>query len=440
MCLPTHLTSVNETVSKLRKSEFLRNVLIIMTGSGSAQALGVVLSPVISRLFSPADFGIFGSFSSVAGVIAAGVTLQYSQAIMLPKGREDAINLFVLSCTSTFIVAVALSAVCLAVPSALSKVTKTTQMWVLAFLVFGTLVSGLNQSVQAWAVRAKSFKHTSLSQFIRSVTSNGSQVTFGLAGGGASGLIVSTVVADLVASINLTRGLIPDLRAMRTSIRRDRLKQLAKEYMDFPLYSASQNVINALSSGLPVLLLAHYFGIAVAGAYAFGSRIVQTPMGLVLGALRQVLFQKAAETQHRGYGLMTLYVKTTLGLFVLAVLPSLSIIVWGPSLFSWIFGVKWLIAGVYARYLMLWMLFVFCNLPAVLFARLIRIQRTVFFYDISLLGVRVLALVAGGLYLSAIQTIAAFSIVGAVMNIILIVIVGVNLRKREEENLTGAAN
>jgi hypothetical protein len=81
--------------------------------------------------------------------------------------------------------------------------------------------------------------------------------------------------------------------------------------------------------------------------------------------------------------------------------------------------------------LVIWLVVVFCNLPADLFARIIRIQRFVFFYDLALLAVRTLALVLGGLYLSALQTVMVFALVGAAMNAFLILKVGQTVMKKE---------
>ena len=72
-------------LGRLTKASFLRNVFVVMTGSAIGQAVGFALSPVISRLFTPADFGVFGSFGAVTGVFAAIVTLDYSLAVMLPR-------------------------------------------------------------------------------------------------------------------------------------------------------------------------------------------------------------------------------------------------------------------------------------------------------------------------------------------------------------------
>jgi O-antigen/teichoic acid export membrane protein len=56
----------------LRKSTFIKSVTIVMSGTAIAQGISFVLIPIISRFFSPSDFGIFGSFNSVLGVVAAG--------------------------------------------------------------------------------------------------------------------------------------------------------------------------------------------------------------------------------------------------------------------------------------------------------------------------------------------------------------------------------
>ena len=71
------------------------------------------------------------------------------------------------------------------------------------------------------------------------------------------------------------------------------------------------------------------------------------------------------------------------------------LLVWGPEIFVWVFGSQWYLAGGLARSLVIWMVFVFCNLPAVLFAKIIRIQRFVFLYDLALLAARALALAVG---------------------------------------------
>lgn len=418
-------------LTRLRKSSFVKNVLVVMSGTAVAQVIGFALIPIISRLYSPSDFGVFGSFNAVLFVIAAGVTLDYTQAIMLPKQKEDAINLFILSCVSIAMISACCLAVCLFAPTFLQGLIKAPNAWMPALLVLAVLVSGLNIAFQAWSVRVKAFKHTAASQVIRSLSSNGTQVGLGFLKGGPSALVCAAILGNALASLNLFRVLLPDLLAFRRHIRWDRMKQLAKDYRDFPMFSASRNVIDALSRGLPVLLLTYFYGIAVAGAYVFGLRILRVPMRFVLEALRQVLFQKASETFNYGSRLMPLYLKTTLGLFALALLPFLVLLIWSPQIFILVFGPQWRLAGEFAQSLMLWMTMMFCNLPAVLFVRIIRMQRTAFLFDVAVLASRALALIVGGTYLTESHTIMLFSVVGAMMNIIFIVMVGFAIMRKE---------
>jgi len=367
----------------------------------------------------------------VTGAIAAIATLDYSQAVMLPKQREDAGQVFLLSCLVTLAVTALSAGVCLLFPHWLLGLLETRNGWLLALLVLAVLAAGLNASFQAWCVRVKAFKQTSASQVVRGFSSNGLQVGFGLAQAGATGLILSSVLAEFLASLNLLRLIRGDLRAFLAGARWQRLKELASDYRDFPAYSATQNLLNALSNGLPVLLLTHYFGIAVAGAYAFGVRLLWAPTSLISGALRQVLFQRAGEMQHQDHRLSPLFLRSTAGLFGLGLLPTVVLGIWSPYIFAWVFGDQWRTAGEFARYLAFWLLFSFCNLPAVLFAPLIRIQRALFLFNSMLLIARVLSLVVGGLYLTPLQTVALFSVVGGVMNVALILLVGRELLKQE---------
>jgi lipopolysaccharide exporter len=417
--------------NELKRSAFVKNVLVVMTGTAMAQVISFGLTPIVSRLYSVADFGVFGSFSSFAAIIASGTTLEYTQAVMLPKDQKDAINLFLVSCLCTSAVGCLCFLCCLIIPGAINGLMQTSGFLALTLLVAATLISGLNKCLQAWCVRVKAFKTTSFSQVVRSLSSNVIQIGFGSVKGGAVGLIVASVLADLLASLNLICVLGPDLKRLWGDIRWERMKHLAAEYIDFPLYTASQNVINVISQGLPVFLLTYFYSITVAGAYAFGVRILQIPMGFVAGALRQVLFQKACETEHQGGKLLPLYAKFTVGLFALALLPSVLFFLWSPNIFSWIFGAKWYTAGEFARSLILWMLFAFCNLPSMLFARLIRIQRAIFILDLMTMFARTVVLVLAGLYLNAAKAVFLFSLVGAIMNLLLILLVGHKILEKE---------
>jgi O-antigen/teichoic acid export membrane protein len=419
-----------------KAGSFLRNLSIVMSGTALAQIFSFAMMPVISRLFTAEDFGVFGTFQSILGVVSAGITLQYIQAIVLPKEKKDAINVFFAS-----VIAVVLIAVILFVASVLFQdhvlgVINLPAIWYVYLAILASLIAGMNQAFQAWCIRVKAFKHTSLSQVIRSIISSGIFLVAGSMHIGALGLILGTIIANTAASLNLARVFVADLVNFRKDVSRKKIVEVANEYRDFPLYAAPQNLMNALSQGLPVLLLGHFYGIEVAGFYAFGVKMLQAPMGLVLNPLRQVLFQKATETYNQGGDLFRLYIKTTAGLVAVAFVPSLVLFIWAPQIFLFVFGEAWFEAGVYARWLVLWLFIGFSNVPSVLFARILRQQRNLFIYECVILGTRIAILVLGGIYFSQLSTIIFFSVLGFVLNLFLIFFVGVLIYRSWRKNVS----
>lgn len=78
-------------------SNFIGNVLKLVSGSVAAQILGILLVPIVTRIYSPDDMGVFQLFVAVSGILVIFSTFSYQFAIMLPKSEEDSANVFFLS-------------------------------------------------------------------------------------------------------------------------------------------------------------------------------------------------------------------------------------------------------------------------------------------------------------------------------------------------------
>ncbi|NQU87163.1 MAG: oligosaccharide flippase family protein [Mariniphaga sp.] len=403
-----------------------------MTGTAIAQIIGFLLMPVVSRLYTSSDFGVYGSFISLSGITASIATFQYSQAIMLPKKKKDAFNLFFMSCLSAVLVTFLVVIIIVLFPTSLQKLIKIPSAWLLILLPIATLISGLNQSLQAWSVRAKAFKHTASSQIIRTISSSGVWLLAGLKNAGFAGLIAGSVMGGILASINLIKVLYRDFKTFWISVSWANFRNLALEFRNFPFFAAPQNLLNAVSQGLPVLLLGHFYGIEIAGFYAFGMRLLMTPTGFVLKAMRQVLFQKASEIYNRGINLSGYFLKTTGVLVALAIIPGLILFIWSPQIFSFVFGQEWWEAGIYSRWLILWVFMMFCNVPSILFAKILRQQKNLFLFECLVLSTRMAVLVVGGAYWTALNTVIVFSILGLILNLFLILWVGILLFKQKK--------
>ena len=78
------------------KSDFNQNVITLITGTTIAQAIPIAISPILTRINSPEDFGILSIFVSITAIFGSIANGRYELAIVLPKKDEDAINIFAL--------------------------------------------------------------------------------------------------------------------------------------------------------------------------------------------------------------------------------------------------------------------------------------------------------------------------------------------------------
>ena len=78
------------------KSEFSKNVVTLMTGTTIAQAIPIAISPILTRIYSPEDFGMFALYFSILALVGVIATARYEIAIVLPKDDEEAIKILAL--------------------------------------------------------------------------------------------------------------------------------------------------------------------------------------------------------------------------------------------------------------------------------------------------------------------------------------------------------
>jgi len=356
------------------------------------------------------------------GIGACIATLRYDMALMLPKDDTDAACLLGVSEIAAVIVAGLAGVMCLAFGGPLGTLLRAPEivpwLWSVPVSIF---LAGTWQTLTSWATRRRQFHRASTSQVMRAVTAPGFQVAAGLYHPSVLGLVLGGMVGDVCASGTFASHVFRhDWPLIRASLQYSRMKQVARAYADFPMYTTPQSLLNTVSQCVPSLLLAHYFGVAVVGYYSFGVRIVQLPLNLVMASLRPVFFQRVAEVYNCGGDIYGLFKKSTLGLIGVVVLPTLAVVLFAPALAAFVLGSQWYTAGEYARWLTLWIAVGFCNVPAVLVGQIYRRQRTLLRFDVAFLVCRVLAIVIGGMFCTALHAVILFSVVGIVYNAALI--------------------
>lgn len=421
-------------ITELTKSSFIKNVAIVASGTAAAQVVSMVLSPIVTRLYGPEAYGIMGTFSAFIGVIIPISALTYPIAIVLPKSEKGAKGIISLSLLITGIVSLIIFFIILIFQDLIVNTLNLSSIEKYLYLVPLVLFfSGCMQTIEQWLIRIKQFTVNAKVTFLHSVLLNGSKVGIGLFNPSATVLVLLTSFSYALKAIMMV---IFNHRRNKKQINKITLNikdivRLAKEYIDFPLYRAPEEFLNAISRSLPVLMLTSLFGPASAGFYSLGKTVLNLPAQLIGKSVGDVFYPRIAEAANNEEDVTNLIKKATYSLAIVGIVPFGLIILFGPSLFSLIFGGNWITAGEYARWIALWSFFGFLNRPSVKALPVLSAQKFQLFYTIFMLATRILVMLIGYfLFTNDLITVALFGITGALLNFGLILITLGISRKR----------
>ncbi len=393
--------------------------MTLMTGTAFAQAILILSTPILTRLYSPEDFGIYGNFIAVTAIITVIVALRYELAIVLPKEDSKAKNILKLS----VLIALSISTFLFLLVVLFGDFLATNLNWIdreyLYFIPFYAFMVGLFQILNYWFTRTKNFKRQALAQSGKSFFTVGAQLLLGVfAAIGTFGLIIGQMVGQLFAVGFLLLFLLKNKNVRQMiSFKASELKKLAIEYKDFPLYSSWNSFINTISLQIPIIIITYYFSASIAGFYMLGHRLLSLPMGIISSSISQVFLQKLAkdkadeEENKNSYKLWK--VLTPISVFF-----NLVVILIAPWAFSLVFGPEWIVAGEYARWIAFWTVFQFVSSPLSSVSYTYNKQRLFLWFQIALLIFRVAALVTGGMMGDPVIAIALFAIVSGLFNLI----------------------
>ena len=228
---------MKQFVSQIYHSASARNVGKLLSASVVAQAIGLLIYPILTRLYAPEDFGLLNLFCTIVNVLVIIATAEYQYAIVLPQEESKArsmVHVCLLMLTAV-IVFVSLTIPFAAPIAHLFKAPELAQYWWL--IPFSVLGLSLWNILNYWYIRQKSFNRISGYQITQSILSASGKIGFGSLGYLQSGMIVATVLAPLL-SLAISIGLAwkKHMRAL-FSIDKAQINSVAREYVNFPKFS-----------------------------------------------------------------------------------------------------------------------------------------------------------------------------------------------------------
>lgn len=414
-------------------SEFISNVLKLVSGSVIAQILAIVLIPIITRLYTPEDYGLFSLILAITGIIAIFSSLSYQLAIMLPKEDRDAAHIVALCCGlilfSSVMAGFILFFFANPIANALNAPVLDQYLWFVPFLVFFTATFSV---LTYWNSRKKRFGISAFAQVTNSLSSKGIQIGMGFAAPSPFGLISGNIIGYFCAIIVILKGFREDLNLFK-GITKLKIKELAIRYKKFPLFTSWSTTANTISTQIAPLLLVYFYSPLIVGYYAIAHQVVQMPMGLIGSAIGQVFFQKASEEKNRTGSISNVVHGVHRRLVSIGIFPMLLMLIIGEDIFTIVLGKQWDIAGLYAKILVPWLLLVFIASPLSTVFSILERQHIDFSFNLAILSSRIGVLCIGGIFLDPVGTLILFSITGVIfwgwLNLYLLKISNISMKE-----------
>lgn len=412
------MTLREKLLSKVKKGSFLYSVLTITSGTVIAQTITIVLSPVITRLYTPEDMGVLASYTaitSILGVIAAGC---YQSAIVLPKTQRETNAVAYAGLGISVLLGCLITLICIIFKQPLIRLLKFEGIstgWFYALGFFVTLL-GFDVVLNQLAIKNQHFRMIAERQITQQISTNGIKIAIGCVRSGSLGLFFATFFGQIVKVVKMGISEITYLTDKNNRPTKKDIWESIKRYKKFPLVSSWSVLLNSASTQLPVILFTALFSSSVSGYYSLAHRILSLPMTLIGSSIGTVFLSKASSVRENKDELAKITYEIAKKMFILGSLGMSIIFFYGDILFGFVFGSEWIVAGQYTQWMSIWLLYVFVISPLSVVYNILEYQEELLVVN-GIMFLSRIAVLYGCFFLNveSLNTVMYFSVLGAIL-------------------------
>lgn len=337
-----------------KKDSLIKNISVLVTGTVIAQIIPVALQPILKRLFTPEDFGVFEIYLKTLGILFVIFAMKYDMAIILPKNKIKALLILSLSISFALFFTLISYLLLLFFDTEIMNLLRFPIKYKIALylLPLSTLFfSGFN-AFNYLLIRNKKFKASSINKINRRASEGISQI--GLAYSPILkhiGLFIGNMLGNVIYFLSAYYQSFKGFKFDKRFFNPRTLLHISKEYSDLPKYNIIPELLNAGFFAALSFLVLSKFNIQEVGYMELTQRILAIPTAFIAYSVGQVLLQKTSELVNTKQKL-TPEIKKVFLLLLAMVLPFIFIILFfSAPIFSFAFGKEWVISGLYAKYL-----------------------------------------------------------------------------------------
>lgn len=345
-----------------RSGSFKLNVATMFSGTVVSQAIYLLFYPILTRIYSPINFGQYAIFMTFLSILTVLSTGQYELAILLSKKKINVkliiYGIIVLSFISSITITILLSLI-FPILQKYNLINSFNLIYIIGISIF---INSLYQIGFQLSIRFKNFKSISVINIINVSTSILFQFLLSKTPLKDIGLIIGYIVGTLVAVIffyikNKKIFLIKNTKRFILNIK----KQLSR-YKRFPIFNLPATLVNLSANQAPNILL-NSFGQNILGYFSLSQRVLGSPINLFSSSITHVFKERASSDYRKTGSCRDIFIKTFKSLFFISFIPFILIYILSPKIVPIIFGSEWKMAGIYIRALTIMYFFRFTVSP-----------------------------------------------------------------------------
>jgi len=333
----TILNFVKQTMG----SSFAKNVRVLTTGTIIAQSITIAVTPVLSRLFTPSDYGLFALFGAVSAMVGTIVSLSFPIRIIFPNRDHEAIKLVLICLLSSIFMGMIIVLVTKFLPDTAITWLRLDSLedWIFWAIAVGTGTSIVN-AFTYWLNRHSEYKKIAFVRIIQSIIAAAVGISFGILAI-RDGLLYAQVISIFSALVFLF--IMSKIQFFKASF--FGLSSLVRKHKAAPFFLYPTAIIDVFTTQLPFFLIAFWFTTELTGQYKMAYLLLGLPTALIGIAVSQVFNQRFSTAWPDAKKAKALLKKTWFLLAFIGFFPFLIITFSSEAIFSFFLGEKWIVAG-----------------------------------------------------------------------------------------------
>jgi O-antigen/teichoic acid export membrane protein len=332
---------------RFRNWGVLRDVAALGSGTLLSQATILLATPVLLRLYPPADLGLYALLYSLSALLSTLCTWKIERLIVVVPSRQASLHLLTALVAIAVVVMFALLLFVAVVITLTVLPFEGTLLWSIPFSVFVLAVSA---GQRATLIRERAYRVAAAAQLARTVVFLGGAIATALwwRGSiltGALPMLLWQIAGDLVGLLlqSWANGSVIRLKLKRPRLRRA-LLTVRNQGRFLGALGASQ-VICSINQQIPISAVAFAFGRAQAGLYTLAIGLVAVPCSVVATAVADVVNQRLARLYAERRPFSHLLAKTMGIMALIGIGPFLAIALLSPVVLPVLMGSRWVNAG-----------------------------------------------------------------------------------------------